>query len=120
MRATVERFGSASVSTRGDIQAARRQDSSRSGLSRGASHFREDEADDSTSSLWYPGRGGDSSAGGAVSSDDEYDASVVYFGRPPHYETSIAETDTKLPPIQIVVSGDDRVIAIKVRPRTCL
>ncbi|PHJ17738.1 pyruvate dehydrogenase kinase [Cystoisospora suis] len=113
MRATVERFGSAFASTRGDIQVARRQDKSRSLLSRGASHFREDEADDSTASLWYSGRGGDSSAGGAVLSADEYDASVVYFGRPPHYETSIAETDTKLPPIQIVVSGDDRVIAIK-------
>ncbi|EPT24588.1 pyruvate dehydrogenase kinase, putative [Toxoplasma gondii ME49] len=96
MRATVERFGADSSSRRSRSSAF------------------DEEAGKSFSGV----RTSRGSVGNAFSlkreEDYEYDSSFLFYGRPPQYETKLADSDMQLPPIQLVVSGDNRVIAIKM------
>ncbi|KEP60093.1 UNVERIFIED_CONTAM: pyruvate dehydrogenase kinase, putative [Hammondia hammondi] len=114
MRATVERFGADSSSRR-----------SRSG-SGGAIRLSADSSRPSRSST-FDEEAGESISGARTSRGSagsafrlkreeayEYDSSFLFYGRPPQYETKLADSDVQLPPIQLVVSGDNRVIAIKM------
>ncbi|CBZ55669.1 Pyruvate dehydrogenase kinase, isoenzyme 2,related [Neospora caninum Liverpool] len=117
MRATVERFGGDSSSrstlssSGGNFRLIR--DFSRSCSSRSSPLSPFDELDEGLSSV-RTARSPGGAFGPSGVREDEYDGSFVFYGRPPHYETKIADSDTKLPPIQVVVSGDNRVIAIKM------